>query len=195
LVQVAEALVAAGRNPEAAAVAVQAEAAAQMTTAPTRRAASLAYVAEVQVRAGLPEQAAAVAMQAEAAARSISEIDEDREWILARVASALTAAGHLEQAMAMARITDPRGQAGALNLIASRLAEAGQPGRAMTVARSIPESRVQATTFACIAETLMKAGDTRSASRAATAACATGLWAIAVRPVLLLNPSALTDLL
>ncbi len=81
-------------------------------------------------------------------------------------------------------------RARALARAAGALAEAGQYRQAEATARTITEPSWQAEALAQLAETLAKAGDSSFASRVAASACAVGRWTTAVRPVLILEPSA-----
>jgi hypothetical protein len=62
------------------------------------------------------------------------------------------------------------------------------------IASSITEPYLRARALANVAVALAQAGEVSAASRMAAATCATGQWAAAVRPVLLLVPSAFTTL-
>jgi hypothetical protein len=76
--------------------------------------------------------------------------------------------------------------------VTGALAEAGLHEQAEAVARSITDPGAQA--LVQVAETLAEAAKTRTASRVAAAACATGQWTTAAPVVLLINPAAFTML-
>ena len=124
----------------------------------------------------------------------------DQAMALAQVTGALAAAGHHEQATAVIRsISSPYGQAVALAQVTGALAAAGQyeeadavAGHAETTARSTNSPYGQTKVLMQIAEALARAGHIPAASRRAAAICATEPWTTAIRPVLLLKPSACT---
>jgi hypothetical protein len=137
-------------------------------------------------------QQVSTASRAEAIARSITD-PVSRAAALARVAGALASAGQHQRAEAVARsITSPDLQASALAKVAAAMASAGQHQRAETVARSITSPDLQAN---ALAEVAMAMAQTDSAARMAAATCAAGNWTTAVRPVLMLAPSAFTTLI
>ena len=113
---------------------------------------------------GVPAGRAAIAAQAETVARSITD-PFPRARALAEVAGALARAGQHQQGAAIA-------------------------AQAETVARSITDPRSQARALAEIARALAGCGEARSAAQVTSALCAIGRWPIAVKPVLLLAPSA-----
>jgi tetratricopeptide (TPR) repeat protein len=193
LTAVAEALTRAGQHQ-------QAETVVRSITDPDRRDVALRDVAEALTRAGQHQQA-------ETLVRSITDPD-DRAEALVGVARVLAGAGQHQQAAAVAgqaeaaarSIAHPRRQAHALATLAELLAGAGRhqqaaavAGQAEAAARSVTDPYDQAWALARVAETMAGAGDTR-ASRVAAATCMVGHWAIAVQPVLLLDPSAFTVL-
>ena len=172
----------------------QAEVIAHSIIAPEGQVGALAEIAGALARAGQLRQAETFAAQAEALVGSIA--DQELQMIaLADVAGALAAAGQHRQAEATARsIGDAEWQSGALADVAGALAAAGQLGQAEAMAYSIADQGLQGSALAQVAVALAQAGDFRSASRVAVAACAVGQWTVAVRPVLLLVPSAFTAL-
>jgi hypothetical protein len=127
-----------------------------------------------------------------------------RVWVLAGVAAALAATGHHEQAIAIARqaqtsaqlVTHPNDRADAEALAARALATAEQRAQTITTAgqaqtaRLVPDSSGHAKALAAAAEQLAGTGNIEAASQLTAIACATGEWAIALRPALLLAPSA-----
>ncbi len=66
--------------------------------------------------------------------------------------------------------------------------------QAQAAAQDITNPDRRAQVLAQIAEALIKARDNQSAARLAAAVCALGKWRIAARPVILLDPDALTTL-
>jgi tetratricopeptide (TPR) repeat protein len=187
LAQVAGALAGAGRHQQAEALAMEAEALARSITNPGSQAHALAQVAGALARAGRHQQA-------EALARSIAH-PGSQAHALAQVAGALAGAGRHQQAEALARsIAHPGSQAHALAQVAGALAGAGRHQQAEALARSITNPGSQAHALGLVAGALARAGEARSASRVAAATCAVGRWTTAVRPVLLLVPSAFTML-
>jgi hypothetical protein len=110
-------------------------------------------------------------------------------------AGAMARAGQYQQAQDVARsITGSMSQADALALVAEALAGAGQYQQAEAIARSITGLDSQASALAGVAEALAQAGQDRPAARVAAATCTVGQWTTAVRPVLLLAPTAYTML-
>ena len=204
LAGIAEALAAAGQHERAAATGVRAEAIARSVTDPFWKAHALAGVAGALARAGQAARAVAAAAQAETAARSVT----DPEWqvrALAEVAGALAWAGQCDYAETVARsATDPEWQADALAEVAGALAWAGQVQRAEAIAQSIvslqsweifksPTSPdAQSYAMARVAEALASTGDVRNAIQLTAAACVAGNWTIALGPLLMLAPSAVT---
>ena len=187
LIEVAGALARAGQHQ-------QAESIACSIADPTWQVSALAEIAGALGAAGQVRQAEDYAAQAEAIARSTPHpgVQEDA---LAEAARALAGAGQVRQAEAIARsIASPEWQGGALAEVAGALARAGQHQQAESIARSIADQGLRASALSQIAATLARAGDARSASRVAAATCAVGPWTTAVRPVLLLVPSAFTAL-
>ena len=185
LARVAAAFAGAGQLEQAASVAGQAETAARSITDPDRQAHALADVAAALAAGGRPEQGIAVA-------RSITA-PGTRAQAQADVAAALAAGGRPEQAVAVARsITNPDRQARALADVAAALAAGGRLEQAAAVARSITAPGTRAQAQATIAVALARTGRIESGKRLAADVCASGKWTIAVRPVLLLTPSAYT---
>jgi hypothetical protein len=83
-----------------------------------------------------------------------------------------------------------RGWLGSWHKPGSTSTAAAVAARAEDVARSITGPDPQAHALARVAEAFARAGEIRSASCVAAAACALGGWTIAVKPVLMLAPSA-----
>jgi len=162
----------------------------------------LVDVATALARAGHHQDAAEVAASAERIARSIADATE-RADALGGIAVALAEAGDHEQAADVARTIDddPYSQGMALAGIATALARAGRQQEAAEVAdsaeriaHSITDPDQQSRTLVGVATALAQTGDANSAWRVAAATCAAGQWTTAVRPVLLLAPSAFTTL-
>lgn len=179
----AKTLAKAGQHQEAATIARRAEAMA--TTISDQRSSDpqLARIAEALAEAGQYTEA-------ESAARSIREPDP-RAHALANVAKVKAQAGLYREAEALARsLPDPRLQARALSDITAALAKAGRYREAETLAASITDPHWGGRALAEVAAALARAGETGPAARLAGECCATGSWTTAVRPVLLLAPSA-----
>lgn len=204
LAEITEALAAAGQHERAAATAERAEATAHGISDPCSQARALAGTARALARAQLAERAAAAAERAAAAARAVTDPDRQAR-ALAEAAGALAWAGQHDRAETTVQaITNLDLQADALAEIAGALAWVGQAERAQATARSIaglqstgttrsPDSpHPQAYALAQVAEALAISGDTRNGSQLAAAACITGDWTTALRPILLLAPSTVT---
>ena len=187
---VAEALAGAGQHK-------QAETLAHSIIHPYWEAVGLALVARALAKAGQHEQATAAATQAEALAHFITNPDLQTR-VLVRVAVGLVEVRSSQQAAAAA--TQAEAAAG-LSVASSdqqdaspdagrgRARRARQHQQAETLARSIIDPDWQAEALTQIAEALVKAGDTRSASRMAAITCTVGRWTIAARSVLLQGSS------
>jgi tetratricopeptide (TPR) repeat protein len=216
LAQVAEALAKVGRYEEAGAI-------ARLITHPKIQLTALVEVAQAATRAGQQQAAEAIARQTEAIARSITSPFRQKKS-LAEVAEVLAAAGQHRQAAGQGRpitdppymahsITDQSSRPRALAVITGMLAREGQYEHAEAIARSITDPAWQASALtqatgtrasarkpearvlAEIAAALAMAGETHFASHVAVTACIVGRYTLAVWPVLLLVPSALTTLL
>ena len=192
LAQVASALARAGQHEQAAALAGQAEQVAGAITNTHAQAWALTQVASALAQAGHHEQA-------ELLARTITSTYH-QACALAQVASALAQAGHHERAEQLARtITNTYAQAWALAELSEALAQDGQhdqaaamAGQAEQLARTFTNPYSQAQVLAEVADVFGSLGDRRMAHRVAAAACLVGRWTIAVKSVLLLDPSAFT---
>jgi hypothetical protein len=114
---------------------------------------------------------------------------------LTAVGQALAQAGRHQEAAAIAgSITVPDRRTYALSWVAGAMAQAGRHRQAIETARSISDPWEQTRVLAEVATALIQAGETHSASCLAPAACAAGPWTAAIRPVLLVVPSAFTAL-
>jgi hypothetical protein len=197
LARVAVALIRAHRHEEAAAIAEQAEAAARSITTPGGQALSLAQVARALGSAGQHHQAAGLARQAESLTRSLAGPPLGQVPARASVAGALAETGQYQQAEAIARsIADHQPSRDlALSWVVNALAGAGQCGQAEMLARAITRPDRRAEALARIAETLAESGESPSARRLAAEACAVGSWMVTVTTVLLLDPSASTEVI
>lgn len=199
LAEIASALAAAGQLQQAKVSAVHARTIALSSYDPTSddptvQVSVLAEAARALAAAEQLHQAVAVAVQAEATARSITDPDSQVP-ALAYAAVALASAGQLRQAEAIAdSIKDSEWKSAALVAVVKTLTRAGQLQQAEATARCVPDSYLQADALAQVATSLVQAGDAHSASRVAAATCAVGPWTTAVRPVLLLMPSAFISL-
>ena len=201
LTGIAAALAQAGLQRDAADIATSAEHAARAITNPAMQANALANVATVLVQAGLQQDAADIATSAGHIARAITNPAAQAN-ALADIATALalagrrqdaadiaTSAGHIARAIAI-----PAARARARAAIAAALAQAGHYEHATDIARSITNPYFRADALASIATTMAQTSEASSAARIAAATCAAGPWTAAVRPVLLLMPSAFTTL-
>ena len=199
LAEIASALAAAGQLQQAKVSAVHAKTIALSSYDPTSddptvQVSTLAQAAGALAATGQLQQAVTIAVQAEATARSVTDPDS-LVPALAYAAVALASAGKLRQAEAIAdSIKNSEWKSWALVAVVKTLTRAGQLQQAEATARCVPDSYLQADALAQIATSLAQAGDAHSASRVAAATCAVGPWTTAVRPVLLLMPSAFIPL-
>ena len=190
LADITRALATVGLRERAVITAVQAGKAARTITNSSRRAQMMAEVAETLAAAGLYEQAQVLT-------RTITRPDW-RAHARAGIVGALATAGQHEEAQKLARsLTHPGARAQGLAHIAGALAAAGQTEQASAAgmqaevaARSITEPSERGRVLADVTEALVKAGYVDSARRLAAVTCTNGTWTTAIKPVLLLAPSA-----
>lgn len=178
----------------------RAEAIARSLTDPYVCASALAKLAVALAENGRHQSAIIMAAEAESSAKAIQS-SHSRAGVMADVATTLAKAGEHQRAEAMAcAINDwhwvsPNPRADALADVAVALAEAGKPEQAVTLARTITDPYQHSDALADIAMVLARANEVSSALRVTAELCATGHWRTAMRPVLLLEPSASATLI
>jgi hypothetical protein len=173
----------------------RAEAIARSLTDPYFGASALAEVAVVLAESEGNQRAIIMAAEAEASAKAIQS-SHSRAGVMADVAVALAKAGEHQRAEATAcaiinwHWVSPNHRADALTGVAVAFAEAGKHEQAVTLARTITDPYQHASALADIAMVLARANEVSSASRVTAELCAIGHWRTAMRPVLVLAPSA-----
>jgi hypothetical protein len=184
-------------DQQAAIITAEAEAAARSLGPPRAQVMALARVA--MALASVDQQhAIVIAEQAESLSRTLPGSPFENAAALLMVTYALARTGQHQQAEVTARAISADRQMqrdNALGMVANTLAKAGQYEHAEEVARTISEPGRRAGVLASIAGALAQTGQTPSATRLAAEACAAGSWVGAVKPFLIIAPSASSQLM
>jgi hypothetical protein len=168
LPEIAEILAAAGQSAAAGDLAIQAETDALLIRDTGERAKALARAAKALAAAGQHARAKEVAAKAEAAVRSMPDLKLAYFFACEDIAVALAAAGNLDQAEIVARLSpDTALQERAFVEIAETMAAAGEPGQAETAAKMILTRSRRADALARVAKALAAAGQQRRAAEVA----------------------------